>query len=53
MVDDVKTKEELAAELAAANKPVSGTKAELEERVADLSKEHRPDVFVARVRPKG
>lgn len=47
-----KTKEELAAELASAGKPVSGTKAELEERVEDLSRENRPDVFVARVLPK-
>lgn len=44
-----KTKEELEAELKAAGKPTTGTKAALEERVEDLSREHRPDVYVARV----
>lgn len=48
-----KTKEELAAELASAGKPHTGTKPELEERVADLSKEHRPDTFIARVPSTG
>lgn len=49
-----KTKEELKAELEAADKPVSGTKDELVERVEDLSREHRPDVFVVNLnRPKG
>lgn len=47
-----KTKAELEAELKAAGKPTTGTKDELEERVEDLSKEHRPDRFVAQIRPK-
>lgn len=47
--DEDKTKAELQETLAKAQKPTSGAKAELEERVEDLSREHRPDVFVARV----
>lgn len=49
--DQEKTKAELQEELAAADKPVTGTKDELLERVEDLSKEHRPDTFIARVNP--
>jgi len=44
-----KTKTELEAELKAAEKPTTGTRAELEERVESLDREHRPDVFVARI----
>lgn len=47
------TKDDLKDVLEDAGKPVSGTKAELEERVAALDKEHRPDTFVARILPKG
>lgn len=48
-----KTKDELKEVLAEADKPVGGTKEELVERVDALDKEHRPDVFVARIQPKG
>ena len=51
MAED-KTKAELQEELKDAGLPATGTKAELEERVEDLSRVHRPDVFVARVIPK-
>jgi len=47
-----KTKAELEAELKDAGKPITGTKGELVERVEALDKEHRPDVYVATVRPK-
>lgn len=44
-----KSKDELKETLAEADKSVAGTKAELEQRVDDMAKEHRPDVYVARI----
>ncbi len=46
-----KTKAELQDELEAAGQPTTGTKAELEDRVEDLSRAHVPDQFIAQVRP--
>lgn len=52
MAVEDKTKEELKDVLAEAEKPTTGTKDELVERVVALDREHRPDVFIATIRPK-